>query len=325
MKAADENPLVEAYDFFVINASSERITLKGYLNKRDTVLRGLRKAVLENPGYLGIFLGILLGWVNTAGYLADLFVAFFIPAEIEFRSDSYAHIFRTLTGLVAFLAIWLVSRHCVVAYRTSGERAGEDSQISGNPEAEQFSRIWIGISIFLYAVSSVVAGCSLYTLSLNFADTLVSNQALLTLIIVAGMWANSLRVCWMGIGVNGAKVPTALLVTSLIPGIEVGTLYSQFAGVGTPSGSVLEMLAVVFSTLSLTWLGFVGINLLGDGRVTRRVSKSADSRIPQKRAVSEWIRRDVPLWLISLTLCTVAVALLDVIGIMLLAMFGAVF
>lgn len=321
---SDRNPLVEAYDFFVTNASSERITIKGYLHKRDTVLRGLRKAVLENPGYLGIFLGILLGWVNAAGYLADLFVYFFIPMEIEFRSDSYAHILRTLTGLVAFLAIWLVSRHCVDAYRTSGERPGENSQIGGSPEAERLSEIWIGVSIFLYAVSSVVAGCSLYTLSLSFTDTLAPNIALLTLIIVAGMWSQSLRVCWMGVGVNGVKVPTALLVVSLITGIEVGTSYSQFAGAGTHFGAVLEMLAVVSSAISLTWLGFVGINLLGDGCAVRRVSKSEKSRIPQKRAVAEWIRSDVPLWLISLTLCTVAVALLDVVGVMLLAMFGAV-
>ena len=68
-----------------------------------------------------------------------------------------------------------------------------------------------------------------------------------------------------------SKVPTALLVVSLISGIEVGTSYSQFAGAGTHFGAVLEMLAVVSSAISLTWLGFVGINLLGDGCAARRV------------------------------------------------------
>lgn len=323
MCADDGNALVEAYDFFVNNTNSKRITRESYLNKRGQVLSKLCRAVLESPGYLGIFLGILLGWISSAGYLADFFVSILLQTEADRPSDSYAHVLRVLAGLVVVLAIWFISRHSIEAYRACGKRSeGTDRDDEGS-EVQSLSRIWVGVSIILFSVSSVIAGYSLYALSRSFFGVPTLNKALSTFIIVAGMWSQSLRVCWIGIGVNGVKRPTALLIASLIPGIGIGAVCSQCAGVDTSLSALLEALAVTCSSLFLIWHGFVGIILLEDAREIKTVSRSVESRAPQKRVAAEWVRKDAPRWLVSFILCTAAIVLLDVIGVMLLAMFGA--
>ena len=324
MEADDGNPLVEAYDFFITNADLKQITLKEYLRNRNGVLRRLRKAVLGNPGYLGILLGILLGWTNAAGYIADTLLAALFRVTIQFRTDSYANILRALTGLVVLLAVWFISRHCVDTYRNDERRHEGDNHVSRDSGTTRgHSKIWVIISGILYCASSIAAGCSLYALFRSFDGVSTPNELFIMMIILVGTWLHSLRVCWLRNGVNGIKMPMGLFVVSLVLGMGAG-YYFQLPGADTPFGTALEALALVGSMLSFAWFGFVGANLLEDDRAARRVSKHAGPSVSEKRTTAEWIRKDAPLWLINLALCTVALALLEVVGTMILATLGAI-
>lgn len=331
----ESNPLVEAYCFFFSNANDARVTVDKYLQERGEVIRRLRDAVLSNPGYLGLFGSLLLGWASVADYFAVPMAKLINiqPSPESVHASDVGYLARLLAGAFVLLVIWFASRWTIASYENRKKLIAE-SQVGlkktglrhalcvGWKGRSGKSKKWMCLSLISCLILGICTGIYIIVARDEIKQWLFA-------IVVLGAWIRCVRACSLSIGfygrvhlflfpaltavVLGAIGAGGVLLKPAIFPIELAPLVKEV---------VIDLIALVIlcaTTLDFFWFGVAGFSLVVHVFDSARTSKeSKTSSEAQLITISDWVLRDSLRWFISGVLLTLILILVDWMGLFLL-------
>lgn len=327
----DDNPIVEAYNFFFLNADCNCADADDYFRKRGKVLHRLREGILGNPGYLGIFCGLMLGWVCIAGYYAILFaesIGVLLGEEPAQISDD-AYLARMLTGLFMLFVVWLASRWCIDSYENRKSLIAE--ACAGVKKSclrsclcvcwrgrTVRSKVWMLFSLVFCVFFGVTAGMYL---SVDIAGNGIWDKLGTFVVVTICVWIGCVRACSLSIGLWGRARLFAIPLVGTLVLVLLGALLKLVVVLDGFIFSVIKFGVSASIMFNLIWFGLMGAYLMIHEYESMRVAGQLSSLGKrQVMAISDWVRRDIFVWLVSGALATFALIVLECMGLLLLAL-----
>lgn len=239
-----------------------------------------------------------------------------------------------LAGAFMLFVVWLASQWNIASYENrrlliantcdAVKKSGQCFSLCfGWRSRTVWSKVWMVLSLALCVNFGVAAGMYLAVVVEDLAVAFggEARYDLFVLLSVAlGIWASFIRVCSLSIGLGDWARLVVIPSVGALDLVVLGALLKPLVVSHELVLSVIEFGVPASTMFNLIWFVLMGAYLMihecESMRVRGQLSSSGKSRL---MAVSDWVRRDIPAWLVLGALATFALIVLECIGMLLMA------